>query len=230
MLDSLVDGVSRFRTEIFPAQRSLYQRLASQGQSPKALVVSCSDSRVIPEIFTGADPGDIFVTRNAGNIVPPFAPGSADAVTSAIEFAVAGLKVDHIIVCGHSDCGAMKGVLNPSAVSEMPQVAAWLGHCGCALHAFRRTHGESMSNADAARLLAMENVAAQLVNLRTHPSVAGRLAEGTLTLHGWLFDIASGTVHALDGATRRFRLLGEDADLPVALAAQPPRPQLVAAE
>lgn len=195
-MDRLVEGFATFRREVFPRQRALYEMLARDGQRPQALVISCSDSRVMPEVFTQADPGAMFVTRNAGNIVPPHGSEAAGAVTSAIEYAVKGLGVRHIVVCGHTDCGAMKALLKPDALKAMPAVAAWLGHCGCVREAFACEPGES--DADAARRLAMTNVAAQLASLKSHPCVADGLAAGELTLHGWLFDITAGEVLALD--------------------------------
>jgi carbonic anhydrase len=215
-MDHIIDGVARFRSDVFPRQRPLYQQLVKDGQHPKALVISCSDSRVVPEIITQSDPGDMFVCRNAGNIVPPYGD-MMGGVTAAIEYAVVGLGVEHIVICGHSDCGAMKALLHPEALAEMPNVAAWLGHCKCAQSVFLHAHDGTQSDKDAARVLAMENVVAQLTHLRTHPCVAARVATGQLALHGWLFDIESGTVLAVDGETGIFSAIDADVDLPVAL-------------
>lgn len=232
-MDSFVDGVARFRSDVYPRQKSLYQRLAKDGQKPKALVISCSDSRVMPEVITQSDPGDMFVCRNAGNIVPPYGD-TGGGVTAAIEYAVVGLGVEHVIVCGHTDCGAMKALLHPEALAEMPNVAAWLGHCECAHGVFRHAHGDKFQDKDAARVLAMENVVAQLAHLRTHPSVAARVATGELTLHGWLFDIGNGAVLAMDGETGAFTPVESGIELPVALPRQRrtvmPSSYLVAAE
>jgi carbonic anhydrase len=215
-MEQIIDGVARFQSQVYPRQRSLYQRLASEGQQPKAMVISCSDSRVVPEIITQSDPGEMFVCRNAGNIVPPFGD-HIGGVTSAIEYAVVGLEVEHIIVCGHTDCGAMKALLHPESLAEMPSVAAWLSHCKCAHGVFRHVHDGKVSDKDAVRVMAMENVVAQLTHLRTHPSVASRVATGELTLHGWLFDIESGTIWAMDGMTGEFSRVEDDETLPVAL-------------
>lgn len=215
-MDPIVDGVARFRTTAFQSKRSLYERLATHGQEPKALFISCSDSRVVPEFITQSEPGDMFVTRNAGNVVPPFGE-MFGGVTAAIEYAVVGLGVEHIVVCGHSDCGAMKALLHPEALAEMPNVAAWLGHCKCAHNVFRRVHQGKMNDKEAVRLLAMENVVAQLTHLRTHPCVAERIATGDLSLHGWFFEIESGTVFAMDGKTGAFSPVEGDRALPIAL-------------
>lgn len=219
-MDQFVNGIARFQSLTFSHQRALYETLAHHGQNPKALVISCSDSRVVPEAITQSGPGEVFVVRNAGNIVPPYNE-IGSGVTAAIEYAVVGLKVQHIIVCGHTDCGAMKAVLKPSAVKDMPSVAKWLAHAECAHDVFSHVHAKASGKLDdkeAARLLAMENVAAQLIHLRTHPCVAARLATGELVLHGWLFDIASGSVLALDGDTQTFAPVVEDKPLPIALA------------
>lgn len=233
-MERIIDGIGRFRAETFPPQRAVYEGLARDGQKPEALVISCSDSRVIPEIVTSSGPGDLFVTRNAGNVVPPYSDFADGGVTSAIEYAVVGLGVKHIVVCGHTDCGAMKALLHPEALDAMPTVAKWLGNCRCSLAAFRQAHGGGMHDKEAARLLAMENVAAQLTHLRTHPCVAARVASGEVTLHGWVFDIEAGTLLALDGDAGTFAPIAAGERLHVALPpaerAVRPAPQLAAAE
>ena len=222
-MDRLIEGFARFRNEVLPQQHPLYKKLAWEGQTPSTLAISCSDSRVMPEILTQCDPGEMFVTRNAGNIVPPHGTEAAGAVTSAIEYAVKGLGVRHIVVCGHTDCGAMKALLKPESLETMPAVAAWLGHCSCVRDKFVCDSGTS--NPEAARHLAMDNVTAQLENLETHPCVAAGLAAGELTLHGWLFDIDAGQLLTMDRHTGVF------APIDAARAGQGARPaHLVAAE
>ena len=124
---TMTQGVARFRGQIFPQERALYQRLIHEGQKPKALMISCADSRVIPEMITQSGPGELFVCRNAGNVVPPYAQMNG-GVSSSIEYAVLALGVRDIVVCGHSDCGAMKALLCPTTLASMPNVAAWLRH------------------------------------------------------------------------------------------------------
>jgi carbonic anhydrase len=213
---SMTRGVARFRGEVFPQHRALYHRLASHGQKPKALMISCADSRVIPEMITQCGPGELFVCRNAGNVVPPFAEMNG-GVSSAIEYAVLALGVHDIIVCGHSDCGAMKAILQPRTLATMPNVAAWLRHSRAAEDVVARTWPVDASIEDRQHALAMENVVTQIQHLRTHPSVAAGLATGTLTLHGWLFEIEHGRVLAYDGDTGHFVTLDNDAP-PVAVA------------
>ncbi|WP_407294331.1 carbonic anhydrase [Stutzerimonas zhaodongensis] len=210
-LDNLIAGVMQFREDIYPEQRELFSKLAHE-QTPRAMFITCADSRILPELITQSSPGDLFVTRNVGNIVPPYGIMNG-GVSTAIEFAVMALGVHHIIVCGHSDCGAMKAVLNPSSLDGMPTVRSWLRHaevartvveenCGCADH---NTLG----------VLTEENVLAQLDHLRTHPSVAARLASGQLFIHGWVYNIGTSEIRAYDAAKGEFRLIG-DGPLPMA--------------
>src|SRR3989344_5413173 len=126
-LQTIVDGFKRFRSEIFPQQEDLFKKLAT-AQNPRAMFIPCADSRVVPELITQSSPGDLFVNRNVGNVVPPYGQMNG-GVSTAIEYAVLALGVQHIIVCGHSDCGAMKAVLAPAGLQRMPTVKAWLRPC-----------------------------------------------------------------------------------------------------
>mgnify|MGYP002780599022 CR=1 FL=1 len=218
-MNELVGRVIQFQRNVFPHQSALYERLAADGQRPKALMISCADSRVVPEEIMHADPGDLFVCRNAGNIVPPYAQANG-GVTSTVEYAVEGLGVHDIIVCGHSDCGAMKALLNPESLATMPNVATWLRHSH-AVGTIVKTSYEHLDEAGKLRAAILENVVVQLAHLRTHPSVAAAIARGHLSLHGWYFDIHAGAVLALDGRTNRFAPIREDQPLPIALEAAP---------
>jgi len=200
-MQDLIAGIRTFQRDVYPQYRELFGRLAA-GQSPEALVVTCSDSRVDPFLLTQAQPGKLFVLRNAGNLVPKY-DGFVGGVTATIEFAVVGLRVPNVIVCGHSGCGAMMGLLHPETLENMPNVDDWL-----------RRHAEPVKEilAKAGRLegpdelaQAVEaNVLVQLENLRTHPSVAAALAAGRITLHGWVYDIASGEVRAWNDEWKQF--------------------------
>lgn len=213
----VLTGVARFRSDVFPKQMPLYRQLVRDGQQPKALVISCGDSRVIPELIMQCGPGELFVCRNAGNIVPPFMQATG-GVSATIEYAVMALDVRDIVVCGHSDCGAMKGLLHPETLGSMPAVTSWLKHSHAAVSVFNEAYaGLGLSDAEAARVMAQENVSAQLQNLRTHPCVAARLATRKLRLHGWFFDLDHGQMHALDGQTGEFQPMDEDETLPVAV-------------
>ena len=215
-MNELIGRVLNFQRDVFPIRSGLYERLATNGQSPKALMISCADSRVVPEEILRAQPGELFVCRNAGNIVPPFAQANG-GVTSTVEFAVEALGVRDIIVCGHSDCGAMKGLMNPTLTETMPNVAAWLRHSAAARKVVEHNYPE-LDAVERPRAAALENVVVQLTHLRTHPCVAARIAQGELTLHGWYFDIQAGEVLALDGETGRFCSIDHDRPIPVALA------------
>jgi len=223
-MDDLFHGMARFRAEIFPQQQPLYRKLATDGQQPQALVISCADSRVVPELITQSGPGQIFVCRNAGNIVPPFSQANG-GVSSAIEYAVVALGVRDIVVCGHSDCGAMKALLHPEALRDMPNVAAWLRHSHAAHRVVCEAYPQDRGEKETLRALVLENVVAQLNHLRTHPSVAAKIARGQLRLHGWCFELESGDILAYDGAAGRFGRVDGNGTQPIAL---PPMPRLAA--
>jgi len=216
-MNELLGRVFDFQTRVFPHQSELYEQLAADGQFPKALMISCADSRVVPEEIMQARPGDLFVCRNAGNIVPSFSE-NVGGVSSTVEYAVAVLGVRDIIVCGHSDCGAMKALMNPASLDGLPSVAAWLHHSHAARNVVSHSYPE-LDGADAVRAAAQENVVIQLAHLRTHPSVAARIARGEIALHGWFFDIHAGGVLALDGVSGQFEPIRHGAPLPVALPA-----------
>jgi carbonic anhydrase len=206
VVQQLVAGVHRFRQQVFRQQQELFERL-SQGQEPQTLFITCSDSRIDPNLITHTDPGDLFVLRNAGNLIPAFGATSGGEVAT-IEFAVTGLAVRDIVVCGHSHCGAMKGLLHPEYLAEMPAVAEWLKNA----EATRRIIRSKYANLQGEALLDVaieENVLMQLENLQTHPAVAVALAEDKLKLHAWVYDIASGEVFAFDAAAGQFLSLGE---------------------
>lgn len=217
-MNEWIGRVFSFEKTVFPESSDLYGSLARDGQSPKALMISCADSRIVPEQIMQARPGDLFVCRNAGNIVPTYANMNG-GVSSTVEFAVAALKVRDIIVCGHSDCGAMKGLADPELLKTMPNVAAWLRHGAAAEHVVSACTPE-LKGADRIRAISLENVIAQLNHLRTHPSVATALAAGEMSLHGWFVDIHAGQVLGLDGETNEFVPMREGDRLPVAYSAR----------
>lgn len=186
----IIEGVRHFQGHVYPQKQALFEQLSS-GQNPEALFIGCSDSRIALDLITQAGPGDLFVCRNAGNIVP--AHGQTNAVEAAVEYAVLALGVRHVIVCGHSDCGAMKALLHPEALDQMPHVKAWLKHSEGARHAAL----DLCTEADSPNLLTAVtrlNVQLQLDHLRTHPSVFAHIQSKKLTLHGWVYDIRSGQI------------------------------------
>ncbi|MFE7412352.1 carbonic anhydrase [Streptomyces laurentii] len=186
-MPDLTEGVARFQRDVFPAKAELFARLAAH-HTPETLFISCSDARVVPELITGTEPGDLFVIRTAGNLVPAYTPG-ADGVAASIEYAVAALGVKDIVVCGHSTCGAMTALAEGHDLSGAPAVADWLRLADASV---ARTAVEG----DVAALV-RENVLAQLANLATHPSVARALSEKKVALHGWVYDIPTGNVDDL---------------------------------
>ena len=195
-MNRLVDGHVRFKRDVFPERKDAFLRLA-RAQSPQAMVVTCADSRIVPEMLLQADPGDLFVYRNAGNLVPPYSGAASDGASAAIEYAVVALGVEHIIILGHSDCGAMKATLSCEDPEGMPTVRAWLRHADVARDVVARRDGQLAAH-DKLDALVHQNVISQLYHLRTHPSVAARLATGQLGLHGWVYHIADGAIVAVD--------------------------------
>jgi len=220
-MNELIGRVFSFEKTVFPNSSDLYAKLATHGQSPKALMISCADSRVVPELIMQAQPGDLFVCRNAGNIVPPFATQNG-GVSSTVEYAVVALGVRDIIVCGHSDCGAMKALSQPEQLAGMPNVAAWLRHGIAAEHVVNTCY-PTLEGKERVHAISLENVVAQIAHLRTHPSVAAAIARGEMALHGWFVDIHAGQILGLDGVSGRFVPLREDQPLPVAVASAPRR-------
>jgi carbonic anhydrase len=209
IMQDIIDGFLKFQRDVFPARKELFRKLATS-QTPRTLFISCSDSRMVPELVTQREPGDLFVIRNAGNIVPSFGP-EPGGVSATVEYAVAALGVTDVVICGHSDCGAMTAVATCKCLDHMPAVANWLRYADSAkLVNESREHASERDRIDS---MVRENVIAQLNNLRTHPSVALALAQGRLKLHGWVYDIESGSIDALDSTTRQFVSLAEHPDV-----------------
>jgi len=217
-MNELIGRVFSFEKTVFPQSSELYHKLSTDGQAPKALMISCADSRIVPEQIMQADPGDLFVCRNAGNMVPAYSTMNG-GVSSTVEYAVVALGVRDIIVCGHSDCGAMKALAAPTAPEGMPNVVAWLRHGAAAEHVVSSC-SPHLEGHERVRAVSLQNIIAQLDHLRTHPSVASAIARGEMSLHGWFVDIKAGQVLGLDGDTGEFVPLREGGPMPVALAAQ----------
>jgi len=203
-MQSLINGIHQFKSDIFGTQRELYEQLA-KGQTPQTLFITCSDSRIDPNLLTQASPGELFIIRNAGNLVPPYG-ASQGGEAATIEFAVAALAVRDVIVCGHSHSGAMKGVLAPPSSRDFPALTLWLGHA----ETTRRLVSEKYVEHEGAALLNVtiqENVLAQLENLRTHPVIASGLSLNKLKLHGWIYKIETGEVFGYKPESGQFQLL-----------------------
>lgn len=220
-MQKLVQGIHHFQANIFRSQRDLFERLA-HGQQPDALFITCSDSRINPNLITQTEPGDLFILRNAGNIIPPY--GAANGGEGAtIEYAVAGLGVQDIIVCGHSHCGAMGALLDGESLHGMPVVTTWLSHAEATRRIVREKYRD-LTNQNLLTLAVEENVLVQLENLRTHPAVAVALASDRLKLHGWVYKIETGEVFAYEPVRGQFLAVAEALPGPV-----PPPARLIPA-
>jgi len=195
-MKKLIRGLREFQTGYFNINQDMFEQL-SQGQKPRVLFIACSDSRVDPNLITQAQIGELFVIRNAGNIVPPFGATNGGE-GAAIEYAVHALGINQIIVCGHSNCGAMKGLLQIGKLEEeMPLVYDWLRHA----EATRRLIADNYSERQGEELLEIttaENVLTQIENLQTYPVIHSRLHQKKLTIYGWLYDIETGAVMTYD--------------------------------
>ena len=201
-MDKIVDGVHGFQGGEFQQDKEFFESLAN-GQSPTALMITCSDSRIDPNALTQTKPGELFVLRTAGNIVPPYgAVLGGEAAT--IEYAVAALKIPHIIVCGHSHCGAMFGLLTPENLGTLPAVRSYLEHAASTRQIIEENHGEFPDFADKLSQTVETNVLVQIENLRAHPTVAAAVRRGELELHGWVYRFETGEVTAFDQESNEF--------------------------
>ncbi len=209
VLDKLKEGIRQFRTEVYPAQSEIYRKAASEPQRPAALIVTCADSRIDPETITQSGPGDLFVTRNIGNLVPAYGE-MLGGVSAVVEYAVSALKVRHIAVCGHSDCGAMKALLHPESLESMATVKRWMRNAEAAMSVAESLGDKDEKPSERLRRLTEENVLLQVQHLRTHPSVAGAVAREQLTLSGWVYDIATGEVRISENGERAFRPVSKE--------------------
>ena len=204
-MDHVISGVAKFQKDVFPKNKEVFQKLATS-QNPEMLFITCADSRIDPNMVTQTGPGDLFICRNAGNVVPPHS-NQTGGMTASIEFAVAALGVEHIIICGHTDCGAMKGALAPEALEGLPHVKEWLGHCRGATEVVRHRHG--CVGSEHLDEITKENVLLQIQHLKTHPSVAGRLACKEVQIHGWVYNIETGEVLCYEPSSESFKPMAE---------------------
>lgn len=206
----VLSGVSRFQQEVFPKQRTVFEQLAKK-QEPKILFLTCADSRVNPNLITQTGPGELFICRNIGNVIPPH--GTTDgSVATVMEYALDVLHIEHVIICGHSGCGAMKSLLDPSDDALVPQVTHWLRYAETARRVAESLHARH-PNLDLLRTATEQNVIAQLTNIRTYPEVASKLALGEVQLHGWYYDIGTGSIDSFDDRTSRWQPLQANAEL-----------------
>lgn len=205
-MQRLIEGVHKFRHDAFGNYRKLFRKLSQEGQNPHTLFITCSDSRVLAELITQSKPGDLFVVKNVGNIVPPASVrGDTNSTAAAIEFAVENLRVSDIVICGHSQCGAISALLNKAPVSNsMPHLRKWLNLSSPVLDTMKRDYGHLTEQAARENAAAEENVLFGLDNLHSYPCVENRLADGSLRLHAWFFEIATAELFAYDPESKQF--------------------------
>jgi carbonic anhydrase len=196
----LISGHRRFR-EKFESDHEVFSKLAEEGQNPKVMWIGCADSRVVPELITGSDPGELFDVRNIANVVPP-AASAACATGAAVEYAVVHLKVSHIVVCGHTECGGIKALESPPIGEGEPHIAAWLDF---ARPAREQVLGAGVAEADRYLETIKTNVLVQCDNLRTYRCVREGEQSGELSVHGWLYDLHTGRILAFDEGTKSWK-------------------------
>lgn len=224
-MDHLLPGIHQFKTQVYQREQEFFQTLA-RGQSPRVLFIGCSDSRVDPALITQSKLGELFILRNAGNIVPPIG-ASNGGEAACIEYAVSVLGVKDIILCGHSQCGALKALLNPASVESLPLVGDWLKHA----ESTRRIMVENYADLKGETLLKTaikEHVLMQIENLQTHPCVAAKLQRGDLTLHAWVYGLESGEIYAFCSETSSFVPITDQAaqvGIPAPLQKRPKAPK-----
>jgi len=208
-VQKLEAGIHHFQATYFASNRELFHQLATAGQQPETLFITCCDSRVVPNLITNAAPGELFIIRNVGNIVPPANLNVPGGVSAAIEYAVEVLEVGNIIVCGHTNCGAIDAILHPERVGHLHYVSHWLEGSSRIPQLINERYGNL--DPEARRAAAVEeNVLVQLENLRSFDFVARRLDAGRLKINGWVFAIGTGDVFNYDPFAEQFVKLGSD--------------------
>ena len=210
-MQKLINGLLEFQNVGFNKYQKLFETLAA-GQNPLALFITCSDSRVDPHLLTGSDPGDLFVLRTAGNIIPPYT-NTLGGEAATVEYAVQVLKIRDIIICGHSQCGAVSGLLDPELVEDLHAVKAYLKHAQPCLSLVDAKYSQLADRDERLARTVEENVVAQLENIQTHPSVATAVGRGDLKLHGWVYKFETGEVSGYNPDS--------DAFLPIAANSPP---------
>jgi carbonic anhydrase len=219
-VQKLEAGIHHFQANYFAHHRGLFEKLAESGQRPETLFITCCDSRVVPTLITSTAPGELFIVSNVGNIVPSVDRGVMGGVSAAIQFAVELLEVGHVIVCGHTNCGAIDAILHPEQFGHLPFVSRWLAESSRIPELIEERYGflEGEARMTAA---VQENVLVQLENLRSFKFVARRLDTGALKMSGWVFQIATGDVFDYDPVSEQFLKLGGDRERS-ALSSRPP--------
>lgn len=199
-MQKYIEGVKKFQQDVYPELQERFSELA-ESQAPEVLFITCSDSRIDPNLITQSIPGELFICRNAGNIVPPHS-NETGGMTASIEYAVSVLGVKHIVICGHSNCGAMKAAMQPESVDSLPHVKVWLNHCRAAKEAVEHDHG--CMHEDHLDEVTKQNIVLQLSHLASHPAVFRKLYTKEVSLHGWVYDIKTGKIECYDQESQQF--------------------------
>ena len=220
-MQKLAAGIHHFRANYFASNRELFEQLAETGQRPETLFITCCDSRVVPNLITTAPPGELFIVRNVGNVVPSVKRGVLGGVSAAIEYAVEVLEVGNVIVCGHTNCGAIDAILHPDRVAHLPYVSRWLAESSRIPKLIDERYGNLEGEARMTAAV-QENVLLQLENLRSFEFLARRLDSGALKMNGWVFKIATGEVFDYDPVSEQFALLGARGEERPVLSSRPP--------
>jgi carbonic anhydrase len=209
----IIEGLNDFHDNYFVSHREMFEHL-SQGQSPEVLFITCSDSRIDPCLITQSQPGELFVVRNIGNIIPAYG-ASNSGEGAAIEYAVGALVIKDIVICGHSHCGAMRGLLQiGNLTQQMPLVYDWLKNHAESTRRLVLDNYEGSSSETLLKIAIEQNVLTQIENLETYPIIRSKLHGGQLTLHAWIYEIETGGVFAYDASIGQFKPL-ENRPFPV---------------
>lgn len=201
-MHDLIKGVHYFQNVGFKQQKELFERLAG-GQNPEACFITCSDSRIDPNLITNASPGQMFIVRNPGNVVPCYGTANNSAM-AAVEFAVSVLGVKDVIVCGHTHCGAMASLFHPESISHLRSLKEWMLHCDATTEIIR-DHYSHLEGDDLYTIASEENVLVQLEHLRTLPAIASRLSRGLINLHAWMYKIETGEMFVYESNEGQFK-------------------------
>ncbi len=222
-MQKLEAGIHHFKANYFASNRDLFEQLSERGQRPETLFITCCDSRVVPTLITTAAPGELFTVTNIGNIVPSVERGVLGGVSAAIQYAVEVLEVGDVIVCGHTNCGAIDAILDPQRIAHLPFVSRWLAESSRIPKLIEERYGHLEGEARKTAAV-QENVLVQLENLRSFAFVARRLDSGTLKMRGWVFKIASGDVYDYDPVSGQFLQLGVAGDRERSILSSRPPP------
>jgi len=209
VLEQLKSGIRRFRSDVYSHNPELFEQAVTEPQRPHTLFITCADSRIDPNALTSTGPGEVFVTRNIGNMIPAYGE-MLGGVSAVIEFAVSALGVRHAVICGHTDCGAMKALLDPSSTDKMLSVRNWLTNATTALAVANTLHEheiEAHHERPLVDVLTEQNVLLQIQHLKTHPSIATAMTLGNLTISGWIYDIGTGNVRIAENNDTTFTTL-----------------------